>query len=76
MQISPTNQLNPFPAMMSPSVFLPFLTKTAAKNGVTVAALLLFRSLNRQRLRISPETRSRWLIICCKKQQKQQNSRP
>jgi hypothetical protein len=39
------------------------------KRGVTVVALLLLRSLNRRRLRISAGTRSRWLITGCKNSQ-------
>jgi hypothetical protein len=72
MQISPTNPLRP---LSGDDVALGILTishKTAAKSGVTVVALLFFRSLNCRRLRISAETRSRWLMIRCKKQQKQQ----
>jgi hypothetical protein len=45
---------------------MPFLAK---KNSDV--ALLFFRSLDRQRRRVSAETRPRWLIIRCKKQQKQ-----
>jgi hypothetical protein len=46
-------------------------SQTAAKGGVIAMPLLFFRSLERRRLRISAETRSRWLMIRCKEQQKQ-----
>jgi hypothetical protein len=71
MQIAPTNPLEPLCGDDIALGIIAILSKTAAKSGVTVAALLFFRSLNRLRLRVSAETRSRWLMIRCKKQQKQ-----